>query len=192
MRIDHRTIVEWVPAGSRVLDLGCGGGELLAALTQEKGVRGVGLELSLEAVQACISRGVSAYQGDLDQGLADLRSDTYDYVILNQTLQMMRNPRFVISEAKRVGHRLIVGFPNYGYWYVRAQVLRGHTPVTRDLPYSWFDTPNLHVLSLVDFRTFATQERLRVRREAHFREDHRVRIFPNLLASTALVELEAS
>lgn len=191
MRIDHRTIVQWIPQGSRVLDLGCAGGELLAALQQEKQVRGVGLELSLEAVSACIARGVSAYQGDLDQGLADLRSGSYDFVILNQTLQMTRNPRFVMHEAIRVGQRVIVGFPNFGYWLVRAQVLKGRTPETSDLPHAWYNSPNLHFMSLLDFRDFAEKEHLRPRREAFFHKERRVHVLPNLLASNALFELEA-
>lgn len=191
MRVDHQTIVKWIPEGSRVLDLGCGGGELLAALQEQKHVRGVGLELSLEAVAGCISRGVSAYQGDLDQGLADLRSGSYDYVILNQTLQMTRNPLFVMHESIRVGRRLIVGFPNFGHWQVRAQVLSGRTPETRDLPYSWYNSPNLHFLSLLDFRDFAAKERFRIRREAYFHGERRIWVLPNVFASTILVELEA-
>lgn len=190
MRIDHKTIIDWVPARSRVLDLGCGEGELLAALKDRKQVKGVGLEKSLEAVAACIRRGVSAYQGDLDQGLADLRSDSYDVVILNETLQMVRNPRFVTSEAVRVGKRVIVGFPNFGYWAVRAQVLTGRTPETKSLPYRWYNSPNLHFMSVLDFRDFARDEHLKVRREAHFHHEHRIRLLPNLLATSSLFELE--
>lgn len=191
MRVDHKTIIDWVPAKSRVLDLGCGEGELLAALKDRKQVKGVGLEKSLEAVAACIRRGVSAYQGDLDQGLADLRSGSYDVVILNETLQMVKNPRFVMSEAVRVGKRVIVGFPNFGYWAVRAQVLTGRTPETKSLPYRWYNSPNLHFMSVLDFRDFARDEHLRVRREAHFHHARRTHVLPNLLATSSLFELES-
>lgn len=190
MRIDHKTIIDWVPAGSRVLDLGCGEGELLAALKERKQVKGVGMELSLEAVSACIRRGVSAYQGDLDQGLADLRSASYDVVILNETLQVIKNPRFIMSEALRVGKRVIVGFPNFGYWAVRAQVLAGRTPETKSLPYRWYNSPNLHFMSVLDFRDFARDEHLKVRREAHFYHERRIHVLPNLLATSSLFELE--
>lgn len=192
MRADHKTIIDWVPARSRVLDLGCGEGDLLAALKDRKNVRGVGLELSLEAVAACIRRGVSAYQGDLDKGLADLRSGSYDVVILNETLQMVKTPRFIMSEAVRVGKRVIVGFPNFGYWAVRAQVLAGRTPETKSLPYRWYNSPNLHFMSVHDFRDFAREEHLRIRREAHFNHERRVYALPNLLATSSLFELEST
>ncbi len=189
-RADFRIIEEWNPHGVKVLDLGCGGGELLAMLAEKKQIRGVGLERSLEAVSACIGRGVSAYQGDLDQGLADLQSLAYDVVILNQTLQMTREPRFVMEEAMRVGRRVIVGFPNFGYWPVRVQVLEGRTPRTKNLPHERYNSPNFHFMSILDFRDFARQCGMRVRREAHLAGNTRVHLFPNLRASASLFELE--
>jgi methionine biosynthesis protein MetW len=189
-RADFRIIADWIPKGSKVLDLGCGGGELLAMLAERRQTRGVGLERSLQAVSACISRGVSAYQGDLDQGLADLHSKAYDVVILNQTLQMVREPRFVMEESMRVGRRVIVGFPNFGYWTVRLQVLEGRTPRTKNLPFEWYNSPNFHFMSVLDFRDFARQSGMRIRREAHLAGNTRVHLFPNLRASASLFELE--
>ncbi len=190
MRIDYETIIAWIPEGARVLDLGCGTGELLAELNRRKQTRGVGMEISTECVAACISRGVSAYQGDLDQGLADLRSDSYDYVVLHQTLQSVRNAALVMAEAARVGRRLIVGFPNFGRWDVRLQVLAGRTPRTPDLPFEWYNTPNLHFFSLLDFRDFCREQGLRILREAHFVKNRRIRLVPNARASASLFELE--
>jgi len=190
MRVEYKTIVDWIPQGARVLDLGCGSGELLAEINARKGGRGVGMELSAECVAACISRGVSAYQGDLDQGLADLRTDSYDVVILNQTLQSIRNAQFVMQEAARVGKRVIVGFPNFGYWNVRLKVLGGRTPRTPDLPFEWYNTPNLHFMSAIDFRDFCRLHGLIIRREAHFVKQRRVRLLTNLRATTSIFDLE--
>ncbi len=190
-RADNETICDWVAPTSRVLDLGCGGGELLAMLKERKQVRGVGMEKSVDAVAACIHKGVSAYQGDLDQGLADLLSQSYDYVILNQTLQMTHHPRLVMEEALRVGRKVIVGFPNFGYWFVRWQVLEGRTPETKDLPHRWYDTPNLHFMSVLDFEQYAKDARLHLLRRAFFIGNRKVYLRPNLLASSALFELKS-
>jgi methionine biosynthesis protein MetW len=190
IRADFETIADWVTPGSSVLDLGCGEGELLALLAERKQIRGVGMELEREAVAGCISRGVSAYQGDLEQGLADLRGKSYDYVILNQSLQMVRNIRFVMEEAIRVGKRVIVGIPNFGYWAVRVDVLSGRTPRTRNLPFEWYNSPNYHFMSVVDFRDFAAESAMRICRQAHFVDDRRIRLLPNLRATNSLFELK--
>lgn len=188
-RCDHDTIVEWIPKGSRVLDLGCGDGELLARLRDEKNVKGVGLELSLSCVRSCVAKGVSAYQGDLDQGLADLQTGSYDVVVLNQTMSMTRNPKTVIEEARRVGDRLIIGFPNFVYLWARWQMLNGRTPQTKDLPYDWYNSPNFHFVTISDFLAFIEQEQMQVLKTAWFRGDKQVIFWPNLLAESALFEL---
>ena len=158
IRPDYRVILGMVDAGSRVLDLGCGGGELLELLSREKEVTGQGVEIEPNNISACVGRGVSAIQGDVDEGLADYPDRSFDYVILNQTLQVVRAPDRVLTEMVRVGRAGIVGFPNFGYWEVRLRLLfGGRMPVTEELPYSWYSTPNIHMLSIKDFEEFCTE-----------------------------------
>jgi len=150
--VDYDEIVNLVEPGSSVLDLGCGDGALLARLIAAKQVRGRGVELRESMIIESISKGISVFQGDLDEGLRDYASGSYDYVILNQTLQVIQRPMLLLAEMLRVGKRAIVSFPNFGYYRVRLQLLvTGRMPVTRDLPYSWYDTPNIHLCTRKDF-----------------------------------------
>lgn len=150
--VDYDEIVKLVEPGSSVLDLGCGDGALLARLIAAKQVRGRGVELRESMIIESISKGISVFQGDLDEGLRDYASGSYDYVILNQTLQVIQRPMLLLAEMLRVGKRAIVSFPNFGYYRVRLQLLvTGRMPVTRDLPYSWYDTPNIHLCTRKDF-----------------------------------------
>jgi methionine biosynthesis protein MetW len=150
--VDYDEIVRLVEPGSSVLDLGCGDGELLARLIAAKKARGRGVELRESMIIETISKGISVFQGDLDEGLRDYASGSYDYVILNQTLQVIHRPMLLLAEMLRVGKRVIVSFPNFGYFRVRLQFLvTGRMPVTRDLPYSWYDTPNIHLCTRKDF-----------------------------------------
>lgn len=155
-RVDLVTIAEMVEPGARVLDVGCGDGDLLRLLTESRGIDGRGIELSREGVNACVAKGLAVIQGDADTDLTDYPDDAFDYVILSQTIQATRNPRFVIEQMLRVGRRAIVSFPNFGHWSIRWQVaIGGHMPVTENLPYRWYDTPNIHFCTIKDFRELA-------------------------------------
>jgi methionine biosynthesis protein MetW len=152
IRSDLRLIAEMVAPGSRVLDIGCGDGALLAYLGRDKQVDGRGMELSQSGVNACVSHGLPVIQGDADGDLDDYPSDAFDYAILSQTLQATRNPRLVIGNLVRIGRRAIVSFPNFGHWRIRANLLfNGRMPVTPLLNQAWYDTPNIHLCTIKDF-----------------------------------------
>ena len=164
--VDYDEIVKLVRPGSSVLDLGCGDGELLARLIAAKEVRGRGVELQESMIIESISKGISVFQGDLDEGLRDYASGSYDYVILNQTLQQIPRPMALLAEMLRVGRRVIVSFPNFGYYRVRLRFLvTGRMPVTRDLPYSWYDTPNIHLCTRKDFIDYCGAEDVTILQE---------------------------
>lgn len=186
-RRDYAIIGDIVEPGTKVLDLGCGGGELLQWLAENKGVEARGVEISGERVRRAISRGVSAYQGDIDQGLADYPAQAFDYVILSQTLQETRNPRQVLSEMLRVGRRAIVAFPNFGHWRMRLSMLAsGRAPRTKLFPYEWYESPNIHFLTVHDFEDLAAAEGLTVERRYFLAGRRKVTLLPNLLAEVAV------
>jgi methionine biosynthesis protein MetW len=186
---DYDQVVSLVPPGSSVLDLGCGNGELLQRLIRERDVRGAGVEISEDAVIECLHKGLSVFQGDLDEGLADYGDASYDYVVLDQTLQVIRRPAFVISEMLRVGKRAIISFPNFGHWSVRAQLLfRGRMPRTSKLPFEWHDTPNIHLLTLRDFRDFCRRREITVLQELHLRHGRRLAVGSLLGAANWLAD----
>ena len=146
-----------VERGAKVLDVGCGDGELLRLLVESRGVDGRGIEISREGVNECVAKGLAVIQGDADTDLADYPDDAFDYVILSQTLQATRHPRVVLEHMLRIGRRAVVSFPNFGHWQVRLQLLfAGHMPQTDILPYSWYDTPNIHHCTIKDFRQLCT------------------------------------
>ncbi len=151
-RVDLLRVTEMVTPGSRVLDVGCGDGELLRLLAEERNVDGRGIELSQQGVNDCVAKGLSVIQGDADADLDDYPDDAFDFVILSQTLQATRQPRRVLENLLRIGRRAIVSVPNFGHWSVRVQlVLRGRMPVTEQLNHSWYDTPNIHFCTITDF-----------------------------------------
>jgi methionine biosynthesis protein MetW len=152
-RVDLLVVSGMVESGARVLDVGCGDGELLRLLMETRGVDGRGIELSREGVNECVAKGLAVIQGDADTDLADYPDDAFDYVILSQTLQATRRPRVVLEHMLRIGRHAVVSFPNFGHWRIRLQIaLGGHMPVTDNLPDSWYDTPNIHFCTMKDFR----------------------------------------
>ena len=186
-RIDYDRIVDLVEEGSRVLDIGCGDGGLLCQLTSRKHVDGFGIEVDQGQVVRCIQRGISVVQADVDEGLGALPGASFDYVILSMTLQVIQKPDLVIREMLRVGKKCIVSFPNFGHWSVRAKILlSGRAPVTRSLPHDWHDTPNLHVLSVKDFRAFCAAQGTRIERELPLNRRGIVKCWPNLFAEEAV------
>jgi methionine biosynthesis protein MetW len=193
---EHRLIVELVEAGTRVLDLGCGEGGLLRALQVQKQVRAEGVELSEACIQACVARGLfNVHHGDVDEGLAEYADKSVDYVILTNTIQVLHRPLLLIREMARVGRKCIISFPNFGHWPIRAQLFfGGRMPKSRRLPYEWYDTPNIHLFTIRDFRVFCREAGLRVLHEIAFRASDerckRVRLMPNLLADAAVFVVE--
>ena len=186
-RSDYAIIGDIVEPGTSVLDLGCGDGELLQWLAENKGVDARGVEISSARVQRAIARGVSVFQSDIDEGLADYPDQVFDYVILSQTLQETRHPRKVLREMLRVGRRGIVAFPNFGHWPVRLSMLfSGRAPRTSLFPYEWYDSPNIHFLTVRDFEDLARVEGLKVERRYFLAGRRKVGMWPNLRAEVAV------
>jgi methionine biosynthesis protein MetW len=186
-RSDYAIIGEIVEPQTKVLDLGCGEGELLEWLAQNKGVDARGVEISGAKVQRAIARGVSVFQSDIDAGLADYPDHAFDYVILSQTLQETRHPRQVLREMLRVGRRGIVAFPNFGHWRVRVSMLTsGGAPRTRLFPYEWYESPNIHFLTVFDFENLVALEGLKIERRYFLAGNRKVHSLPNLMAEVAV------
>jgi methionine biosynthesis protein MetW len=190
---EHKLIIGLIEEGARVTDLGCGEGDLLLALKVLKKVRAEGIELSDACVQACVAKGLfSVHHGDLDEGLADYPAKSIDYVISTNTIQVLHRPLILIREMARVGKRCIVSFPNFAHWLVRLQLLlKGRMPKTEKLPYEWYETLNIHLTTISDFRDFCRKAGLKILREIPLRTSARgkcteVRLLPNLRADTAI------
>jgi methionine biosynthesis protein MetW len=191
-RSDYAIISEIVAQGSKVLDLGCGDGELLAWLAQHKMVDARGVEISGAKVQRAIARGVSVYQGDIEEALSDLPDQAFDYVILSQTLQETRSPLKVLREMLRAGRSGIVAFPNFGHWTVRlAHLWSGGAPKTNLFPHEWYDSPNIHFLTVHDFESLAHAEGWTVERRIFLQGQRKVTLLPNLFAEVAVFLIRA-
>lgn len=186
-RPDFKIIAEIIQPGTRVLDLGCGEGLLLAWLATNKKVLARGVEIEAQNVRKAIARGVSAYQGDIDEGLADYPDKAFDYVILSQTLQETRAPLRVLTEMLRVGRRAIISFPNFGHWKVRAaMVFSGQAPKTDLFPYDWYNSPNIHFLSINDFEDLCRKNGFPIERRYFLSGSSKVKWLPNLRGQTAV------
>ena len=191
-RVDYDMIVSMVERGSKVLDVGCGDGELLSQLTRQKKIRGMGLEKSEGNVVACARRGISVVQADIDHGLNALPDHSFDWVILSMTLQVIEKPEQAIREMLRIGRRCIISFPNFGHWTVRwSALLHGRAPVTRALPYTWHESPNRHMLSIKDFRQFCGKRDILIEKEIPLTGHGEGRILPNILAEEAVFVISA-
>ncbi len=186
-RSDYQAIIEWVEKGSSVLDLGCGEGELLSDLVEEKQVKARGIEVDEKAIYMCVARGLSVFQQDIDTGLSEYTDHSFDYVVLNQSLQQVKKPDFVMKEAMRVGKKTIVGLPNFAHYYARFQLFfRGKVPVTPALPYEWYNTSNLHFLSILDFIEYCEKRNIKIEHSVFISKNKRVKVFPNLFAEIGI------
>ena len=185
-----RSIAALVPRGARVLDLGCGDGALLEHLQRERGCSGYGVEIDDAKVHACVQRGINVIQLNLDEGLAMFEDSSFDVVLQIDTLQHLRNAEVMLRETARVGRNAIVAFPNFAHWPNRLSVLRGRMPVTRRLPYQWYDTPNIRVGTYRDFEALAVKNALKIVDAFGLQDGREVRLLPNARASTAVFRFE--
>jgi methionine biosynthesis protein MetW len=187
IRPDHRVIFDWIEPGARVLDLGCGNGDLMDLLSQKKDARVQGIELDEKAIWECVRKGLSVCQGDIEIGLAEYPDRCFDYVILNQSLQEIRKASFLLREALRVGERVIVGFPNFAHIGARISLFfYGRAPMTPSLPYRWYDTPNVRFLSIGDFRVFCAEMGFAVEKAAFLSGREAITFWPNFRALSAI------
>jgi methionine biosynthesis protein MetW len=185
--VEHKVISSWISSGASVLDLGCGDGELLSLLIRNRQVHAQGVELSEQAIHNCVAVGLSVYQQDIDTGLAEYADKSIDFAILNQTLQQVRKPDFAIKEALRISKKVIVGFPNFCYITSRFQIFfSGKVPVSPSLPYEWYDTPNLHFLSIADFKQYCKKNQITIEKTAYITKNRTVKTLPNLLGEVGL------
>jgi methionine biosynthesis protein MetW len=189
-RKDMELIAELVPPGSRVLDLGCGNGELLAMLRDTRHCAGYGVEIADDNVLACARRGVNVIQLNLEDGLSMFEDQSFDVVLQLDTMQHLRNTERMLRETARVGHIGIVSFPNFAHWANRLRIVTGRMPVTKTLPYEWYDTPNIRVGTYTDFEVLARKDGLRVLDSFGIQGGQVVRRFPNLMASVAVFKFE--
>jgi methionine biosynthesis protein MetW len=187
IKFEYQVILDWVSQNAVVLDLGCGDGVLLSLLINRKKIKAQGIEINEQAIYTCVEKGLSVFHGDIDSGLADYSDNSFDYVILDQTFQEVKKPDVVLQESLRVGKQVIVGFPNFAYYSNRFQLaLKGKTPVTPSLPYLWYETPNLHFLTIVDFIEYCHRRNITIKKTAFVRNDKPITRYPNLFAQIGL------
>ena len=192
MEMDHRVILELVKENSTVLDLGCGDGELLYALIKEKNVRGQGIEIDNKAIHRCVAKGLTVLHGDIDSSLTEYNDKSFDYIILNQSIQQVLHVEPVLRDALRIGKKVIVGFPNFTYYKARVQIFFcGRAPVTGSLPHQWYETPNLHFLSISDFIIYCRLKKIKIEKSIYLGEKKRITILPNLRALIGIFVISA-
>jgi len=191
--LDHQAILDFVTPSSSVLDLGCGSGDLLSLLVKEKQVKAQGIEIDDKAIFECVAKGLSVFHDDIDTGLPEYGDKSFDFVILNQSLQQVKKPEQVMRESLRVGKKAIIGIPNFAHIRARCQIFfKGRVPITPSLPFEWYNTPNLHFLSIRDFMEYCRKQKI-VIEEARFMDaTAAVRWLPNLFALTGIFLLSGS
>ena len=190
-RPDLAAIAQWVAPGARVLDLGCGDGALLRYLWEARQAPGYGVEIEDDSVVACVANDVNVLQVDLESGLSLFADGSFDCVVLSQTLQAVHRTEAVLREMLRVGHEVIVSFPNFGHWSARLQVAFGHMPVSKTLPYEWYETPNVHHCTVADFEDLCRRLGIRIRERLVLHEGKPVTVMPNLMGSLAVYRCTA-
>jgi methionine biosynthesis protein MetW len=190
LRLDYKIIYEIVEPGARVLDLGCGSGDLLYHLVRDKNAKVQGIEFDDEAIYQCVKKGLSVFNSDIESGLVEYPDKSFDYVILNQSMQEVTQVDYIIHEALRVGGKVIVGFPNFAHIAARFRLfLQGRAPMTKALPHNWYNTPNVRCLSLSDFREFCQQKDVQILKAYYLGEQKIVNFWPNLFALNAIFVL---
>ncbi len=194
IRAELKTIADWIKPNSRVLDLGCGQGELLSYLQEKYQVTGYGVEINQQNIVASINNNINVIQADIEQGLIGFEDNSFDYVIMTQTIQALRNTDVIIEEMLRVGREGIVTFPNFGHWRSRLNILFGHMPITKSLPNAWYNTPNIHLCTLKDFEDLCKEKNFKILKRSIVDRQHRNRVFnnllPNLLGEIALYRIQ--
>jgi methionine biosynthesis protein MetW len=187
IQLDHAVILDLIESQSSVLDLGCGNGDLLYLLIKEKKARAQGIEIDDQAIYKCVAKGLNVFHGDVDSGLAEFNDKSFDYVVLNQSMQQILHVDKVLTDALRVGKKVIVGFPNFAHYKSRLQMFfQGKAPVTEGLPYQWYETPNLHFLSILDFKKYCRAKKINIQRSVCIGEIHKISILANLFAQVGI------
>jgi len=190
LRRDFALIANWIKPGAKVLDLGCGDGALLGYLRDTLNVRGYGVEKDDVNWLACIKNDINVIQMDLEAGLSGFEAQSFDVVVLSQTLQAVQNTEGIVQEMLRVGREAIVTFPNFGYWRHRIQLIAGQMPVSKNLPYQWYDTPNVHLCTINDFDEFCAKHNIQIEERLVLTDGKPISVLPNLMGSLAMYRLQ--
>ncbi|MFO7929445.1 MAG: methionine biosynthesis protein MetW [Candidatus Humimicrobiaceae bacterium] len=191
MRIDHRIIFETIENNSKVLDLGCGSGELLSKLKEEKNIEAYGIEIKEKLIYSCMEKGLTVFHGDIESGLLEYPDKSFDYIILNQSMQEIKNLEFLLKDALRVAKKIIIGFPNFAHIKSRIDLFfKGIAPTTPSLPYSWYNSPNVHFLSIKDFKNYCIQKNIEILKIYNLGRNRVVNIFPNIFALNSIFLLK--